>query len=253
MSVIGRFLLSIWGAVFGLPWTAFVAGMYVVGAVFHVWVRWMDFCQVLHGRVLLALLAVRVVRRGLDNFAPTQTAIVMANHRSMLDIPLMAVTVPHIRFVAKKELGRIPIFGWALIRSEHVLIDRHDRQSAITALKRMAEVFGKGRNLMVFPEGTRARGTELLPFKKGGFHLAIDTGLPILPVSISGNERILPKGTLLMRPGTVTMTVHPMIPVEGKTAKDIPALMAQVRAAILSGLPESGGDGAPAGATGTGA
>lgn len=239
MSVVGRFFLSVWGAVFGIPWTAAVAGLYVAGTLFGVRVRWMDFCQALHARVLLALLAVRVVRHGEENLDLSRTAIVMANHRSMLDIPLMVVTVPRIRFVAKKELGRIPIFGWSLIRSEHVLIDRKNRQEAITALKRMAEVFGKGRNLMVFPEGTRARGTALLPFKKGGFHLAVDTGLPILPVSISGNERVLPKGTLLMRPGTITMTIHPMIPVEGKTAKDIPELMEAARTAILAGLPET--------------
>ena len=102
----------------------------------------------------------------------------MANHRSYLDIPIVTGRLPRLRFVAKRELGRIPIFGWALQRSEHVLIDRHDRAKAISALKEMATVFGKGRNLVVFPEGTRSRGSKLLPFKKGGFHLALDTRTP---------------------------------------------------------------------------
>jgi 1-acyl-sn-glycerol-3-phosphate acyltransferase len=239
MQLFGRFLLSVWGFIWGSFWTWFCSTLYFIPAIFVVHPRWMDFCQKLHSKGLLGALAVRVRIVGSENYPEGTTAIVMANHRSLLDIPVMVSQVPHIRFVAKKELGRIPFFGWALWRSEHVLIDRMNRAHAITALQEMAGVFGKGRNLMVFPEGTRARTAKLLPFKKGGFHLAVDTGLPILPVSIEGMQRVLPKGRVLIMPGVVTVVVHPLVPVEGLGKREIPELMRRVRATMLSALPDA--------------
>jgi 1-acyl-sn-glycerol-3-phosphate acyltransferase len=243
MRTLRRFLFSMAAVLWGLLWTGFMSGVYVAGSLFTRKVAWMDFCQVLHGRVLVASLGIRVELRGSEHFAEDHAAIVMANHRSILDIPVMVSRVPHLRFVAKKELARIPVFGWALIRSEHVLIDRADRRTAIPALQAMARTFGGkaaiGRNLMVFAEGTRSRDERVLPFKKGGFHLALDTGLPILPVSIEGNQHILPKGSRRFRPGRVTVTVHEPIPMEGKTRQDLPELMDAVRRAILAGLPSA--------------
>ena len=185
------------------------------------------------------MIGVRVEVRGAKAIAEDETAIVMSNHRSHLDIPVLTANVPRIRFVAKRELGRIPIFGWALMRSEHVLIDRKDRKSAIGALQKMASVFGKGRNLMVFAEGTRAPTEKLLPLKKGGFHLALDTGLKIRPVSIEGTQHLLKKGTFLIGPGKVVLTIHPVIEVKGTDRKELASLMAATRESILSGLPSA--------------
>ncbi|NNF06982.1 MAG: 1-acyl-sn-glycerol-3-phosphate acyltransferase [Candidatus Eisenbacteria bacterium] len=239
MNFLFRLIFSIWATPFAAFWTLFVAGMYVFVAIFYRPVPWMDFCQRFHGKVLLPLIGVRVEVHGADEIAEDETAIVMSNHRSLLDIPVLTANVPRIRFVAKRELGRIPIFGWALLRSEHVLIDRKDRQSAITALQKMATVFGKGRNLMVFAEGTRASTEKLLPLKKGGFHLALDTGLKIRPVSIEGTQHLLKKGSFLIAPGKVVVTIHPVIEVEGKSRKELGELRAKTRASILSGLPSA--------------
>jgi len=237
MKLLGRALFSLWAVFWGVFMVVLPSLLYVAVAVFYRNVRWMDFCQSLHARLLLPLVGVRVTVEGREHLDPARNAIVLANHRSLLDIPTMVGAIPRLRFVAKRELGRIPIFGWALLLSEHVLIDRKNRSSAVEALQEMAEVFGTGRNVMVFAEGTRARGERLLPLKKGGFHLAIDTGLPLLPVSIEGNQHTLPKGSLLLRPGRVRVVIHPLIEVAGKGRRDIPDLMAEVRGVLLSGLP----------------
>lgn len=237
-------LFQLWAVPWAVFWTGFVSALYVAVSLVARPVAWMDFCQRLHSRGLLPLIGVRVEVRGAENFTG-DTAIVMANHSSLIDIPVMTGHVPMIRFVAKKELGRIPVFGWALIRSETVLIDRFDRKSAVEGLQRMAQVFGKGRNVMVFAEGTRTRDGRLQPLKKGGFHLAMDTGLPILPVSIDGTRRVLPRGGLLLQPGKVILTVHPPIPVEGTGREEIPALMTRVRDTLLTGLPEAAAAEAP--------
>jgi len=239
MRTLGRVLLSVWGATWGLFCATLFSALYDLGRIFTRRVGLMDFCQETFASWILTGVGVRVEVRGAENLDRNRAAIVMANHRSLLDIPVMIRHIPRIRFVAKKELGRIPIFGWSLALSEHVLIDRNDRSSAIKGLQNMADVFRRGRNLMVFAEGTRSPSERLLPFKKGGFHIALDTGLPILPVSIEGNQHTLPKGAVLLRPGKLVVTVHPLVPVEGLSRGDIPGLMAEVRAAVLSGLPSA--------------
>jgi len=239
MRKIGLVLLNLWALPWGLGYTALVAGIYVLGTLFTRSVAWMDFCQTWHGRLILPGLGVKVHMRGHTEKLGTVTAIVMANHRSLLDIPVMTGRIPMIRFVAKRELGRVPFLGWALIRSEHILIDRSDRKGAVHALQEMAGVFGKGRNVMVFVEGTRAPGEKLLPLKKGGFHLAMDTGLPILPISIEGNQVTFPKNAKMFHPGNVTITVHEPIDVSGMKREDIPRLMKQVRTTLLEGLPSA--------------
>jgi 1-acyl-sn-glycerol-3-phosphate acyltransferase len=168
----------------------------------------------------------------------------MGNHRSYLDIPAVVLGLRRLTvlFVAKRELTRIPFFGWALGASHHIKVDRGDREQAIRALREGLDRLGKGIGLVFFPEGTRSRTARLLPFKKGGFYVAVDGGFPIVPVSIRNSGYLLGKMQFLVRSGTVSVTVHPPVPTAGLARKDIPGLMAGVRRAVLSGLPDAAGE-----------
>jgi 1-acyl-sn-glycerol-3-phosphate acyltransferase len=121
-----------------------------------------------------------------------------------------------LRWVAKRELTRIPVFGWALRHTGHIIIDRSDHEQAIASLRAARKQMEEGISVMIFPEGTRGvTGQPLLPFKKGGFMLALETGFPIVPLAIRGSGRILPRGSLTPRRGHIEVVVGPPIPVAG--------------------------------------
>lgn len=136
---------------------------------------------------------------------PKEQYVFMANHRSLFDIPALLTTLPgQTRFLAKKSLFQIPIFGWALKMGGFVTIDRKDlgtaRGSFADAVAQLEEA---GVSVLVFPEGTRSLSDELLSFKRGGFLLALKSGLAIVPIGIAGSARVQPKKGLVIRPGAV--------------------------------------------------
>jgi 1-acyl-sn-glycerol-3-phosphate acyltransferase len=173
--------------------------------------------------------------------------IVMSNHGSLLDIPSLMGAVPgSLRMVLKEELTRIPVWGQALVASGFIPINRSDRSKAIAQLEKAKEMVRSGITVWISPEGTRARNKMLAPFKRGGFHLAIDLGVPIIPAFIDGAQDILPPDRLLaMTEGEVVVRFGAPI-----ATVDVPMaeLMATVRAAILelSGRGQEI-DGAPSG------
>lgn len=178
---------------------------------------------------------------GLEHVEPGRSYIVMANHRSMYDIPALHGLLGRsrdLRWVGKKELVRVPFFGWALRVSRHVVIDRQDRSAAIAALERAAAESREGVGFVIMPEGTRSFDRTLLPFKKGGFHLAIDTGLPILPIGISGSEAMMPKGTAWILHGTIRVEVRPPIAIEDLDKGDLDSLIERTRNEIAAALPD---------------
>jgi len=184
---------------------------------------------------------VDLVIEGTEHVEPGRSYIVMANHRSMYDIPAVHWLLARdrdLRWVGKRELGKVPFFGWALRSSRHVLIDRENRRRAIDALRGAAEASEEGVGFVVMPEGTRSVDRSLLRFKKGGFHLAIDTGLPILPVGISGSETMMPKGTAWILYGTIRLEVRPPIPTDGMGKEDLSKLIERTRAEISAALPD---------------
>jgi 1-acyl-sn-glycerol-3-phosphate acyltransferase len=127
----------------------------------------------------------------------------------MFDILALLGHLPvQFRWVAKKELFQIPIFGYSMARVGYVSIDRSNRQSAIQSLKEAAQRISQGVSVMVFPEGTRSSDGEIKSFKKGGFYLATDSGRPVVPVVIWGTRHVMPKGKLLIRPGTVVLSIN---------------------------------------------
>ncbi len=190
----------------------------------------------------LAYLAVRIagIRTklvGLDKIDPKGTYIFMSNHVSNVDPPVLVPFIPRrTSVIAKKEIWRIPILAQALDLAEIVPVDRKDRDSAIDSVRRAGEVMRHGINMTIYPEGTRSPDGRLLPFKKGPFHLAAETGFPIVPITILGTENMMPKGSSIIHGGTATLVFHsPLDPKQFASRED---LMQAVADAIASALPE---------------
>jgi len=241
MRLLGRFVLGVWGFLWAVLSCVVAGSIYLLGSPFFSEPGWTDRAQRLLSWLMLLAVGIRVRVEGRENIPEGQACVVMANHRSYFDIPavVMGLKELSVLFVAKRELTRIPFFGWALGVSHHIKVDRSDREQAIAALRESVEKIGDGVGLAVFPEGTRSLTHHLLPFKKGGFYVAVDTGFGILPISIQNSGYLYGKGDKLPRPGTITVVVHPLVATGGRTREDIPALIREVRATMLSGLPDT--------------
>jgi len=160
------------------------------------------------------------------------------NHQSQLDIPVLVHAVPlQLRFVGKKELMKIPVFGRAVIRMGHVLIDRKDRENSLAGFDTLAEEISRlGVSVVVAPEGTRSADGRLLPLKKGAFVMAIDLGLSILPVTIRGTRKAMPKGDVTSIGGDVEVIIDSPIPTSNMSYDDRLQLMADVQGIIERNL-----------------
>lgn len=172
-------------------------------------------------------------RAHLEGFTP---CVVMSNHQSLYDVPVLYQLLPgSVRMVAKKELFRIPIFGGAMRAGEFVEVDRENRARAVASLAHARTLFDSGVSVWIAPEGTRSPDGHLGPFKKGGFVLAEEARVPVLPISIDGTCRILPARTTDLHFGErVRVTVH--APARRASFESREAWMAHVRDAIASGL-----------------
>ena len=169
-----------------------------------------------------------------------QRYILIANHCSYFDIPCLLVAIPQpIRFMAKVSLFKIPIFGWALGRAGFIPIDRKNRRTAVKSFEMAVDRIRKGNTIVVFPEEGRSRTREMRPFQRGGFLLAIRSGLPILPVAIDGTYDVMRAGATRVRPGRVTLRVGNVIPTEGRTVRQKEQLAEEARAQILAMLQPS--------------
>ncbi|MFL6301689.1 MAG: lysophospholipid acyltransferase family protein [Terriglobales bacterium] len=178
---------------------------------------------------------VKVEIVGLERFDNQGTYIYMCNHVSNIDPPIVIPAIPkRTSVLVKKEVFRIPVLATAMRMGQLVPVDRTDRESAINSLKKGKEVLDLGVNMTVFPEGTRSQTGELLPFKKGPFYMALEAGVPIVPMTILGTRAIWPKGSTAIRPGTATVVFHS--PIDPKQFPDREALMDAVRASIASAM-----------------
>lgn len=150
---------------------------------------------------ILKMFGIEVFVEGLEHLDASKHYIYISNHASMFDIPAVLAGIPdQIRIVLKKELTYVPIWGWALKYGHYISIDRRNPKDALVSLERAADTMRKGASVLLFAEGTRTRDGKLQPFKRGAFALATKSGVPIVPVTINGTFRILPKGSLNIRP-----------------------------------------------------
>jgi 1-acyl-sn-glycerol-3-phosphate acyltransferase len=164
---------------------------------------------------------------------PRGRYIFMANHRSLFDIPVLIATLPgQARFLAKESLFRIPVFGWALKAGGFIPIDRRDRSRARDAFAAAVDRLGAGASILLFPEETRARDETLLPFQRGGFLLALKSGLPIVPVGIRGTLQVQPRGSFLVRPGLVRVEYGEPMPIDSFAVSRKKELIDRVRSRV---------------------
>lgn len=183
---------------------------------------------------------VEVEAFGTEHVEPGRTYVLMANHQSHVDIVALFEALPILPgFLAKKELRRIPLFGRAMEVGGHVFIDRTKRTEAIAAIAEAAEQVRRGSSIVIFPEGRRADSPGVEPFKKGGFHLAKQARVPIVPIGIRGSAAVLPKHGWRLRPGRVEVHIGEALPADEVVATPLPELIERVRARIceLSALP----------------
>jgi 1-acyl-sn-glycerol-3-phosphate acyltransferase len=170
---------------------------------------------------------------GLEHLPTGRPVVIASNHQSWFDIFLLAAVLPiSVRFVAKKELSRVPLLGRAMRQAGHIYIDRQDRRAAFEAYEEASRVIRSGLSAVVFPEGTRSRTGELLPFKKGPFVLAIAAQVPIVPAYCAGTFTLLPKGSFRLRPHPVALLFGRPIDTAGMEYDDRERLMQLTREAI---------------------
>lgn len=224
-------MLSFWAvllplaALFCFPWTLLTGNvtlLYKVG-------MWGALAGV-------RLAGVRVHTTGLDRLNLERTYIFMSNHVSNIDPPLMLPLIPRRTSVmAKKELFSYPLLGKAMRLGDLVPVDRGNREAGIGAVRAARDVIQRGINMFIYVEGGRSFDGKLLPFKKGPFYLAVESGVPVVPVTVAGTHYVMPKRRFAVKPGRVDVIFHD--PIEPKDFGNRECLMAKVRAAINSGLP----------------
>lgn len=188
--------------------------------------------------LILRIAGISLKIRGLENIDPGQQYIFMVNHQSNIDIPVVVQSLANfqLRWIAKKELLWVPLFGWAMWATKHITVDRSDRTDAVKSLERAKQRIAAGISVVVFPEGTRSRDGKLSRFKKGGFLLAVQTGKNIVPITINGSGKVLPSGDWRLRPGTIEVIVEKPIMTSAHRIGNLRLLSDQVRQAIAAHL-----------------
>jgi len=184
------------------------------------------------------LAGVRLEIHGLGQVPRDRPLVYMANHQSNCDPPALLSLLPRVVVMVKKEFFRVPILGWGMLAVGFIPVDRRNREQGLEAVNKGVEALRGGKSFLVYPEGTRSPDGRLQRFKKGVFHMAIQAGTAIVPVSISGSNKIMPKGKFVIRPGKVRVTFHQAVATAGRTAEDRHVIIDRVRRAILAGLEE---------------
>ncbi len=216
-------------------YTAFCGTLSLLGSIVDSGGRWQHFCARMWSWLILKTSGIRVKVEGLENIKLNKTAIYCSNHASAMDIPILFVYLPlQFRFLAKRSLFHLPFLGWHLRRSGHVAVDRLRPHEALKGFDRAAQKIREGRSVITFPEGTRSRTGEMLPFKNGSFYLAILAQVPIVPITLNGTRDVLVPDTYHVRSGQTEMIIHKSIPTAGLTVDDVEALARRVRDQIAS-------------------
>jgi len=180
---------------------------------------------------LISLMSVEV--KGKEKVDWTKSYVIASNHQSLFDIYVVyGFSGFNLKWVMKAELRKVPFLGLACDKMGHIYVDRSNHQAAVTSINNARERILRGNSVVFFPEGTRSRTEEMLPFKKGAFRMAIDLGLPVLPMYITGTSNCLPSDSMRWHPGHASMTFLEPISTEGMTLDDVTTLSNMTRAAI---------------------
>ncbi|HKL48488.1 MAG TPA: lysophospholipid acyltransferase family protein [Desulfuromonadales bacterium] len=221
--------------IFFLPWTLFImiTGLplsFISPNLLHNYGRFW-------ARVCLVVAGVRLEIEGRENIPAEGAHIYMPNHQSAFDILVLFAGLPdQFRWLAKHELFKIPLFGLCMRQCGYIPINRSDRKKAVASMNKAAQRIHDGTSVVIFPEGTRSENGNLLPFKKGGFIMAMQAQVPIIPVAIDGSCKVHRKHSMRVKPGTIRTTIFPPIPTEGLNPSHRDDLMEQVRQQISRGL-----------------
>lgn len=184
------------------------------------------------------ILGIRLDASGIERIDKRVPYVFMANHLSLIDGPLLFMLIPQfVRVLLKKEAFRIPVIGQAMRQVGFVSVDRKGLKGGKKSIDRATRMIKeKGISFLIFPEGTRSRDGKLQPFKRGGFFLAVNSQVPIFPVSINGSYALMPKGSFFAKKGKVGVIFHPPVSVQGFDRNNLSQLMGKVRSVIQSGL-----------------
>ena len=189
--------------------------------------------------LILRTTGVHVAVEGLERLSPGRTYVFVSNHQSIYDIPVIFASLPYqLRIIAKESLAKFPVLGWHLKRGGHLFVDRrHPDRAGI--LKRWRSLVSEGLSLIIFAEGTRSWDGVVARFKAGSFLLAIEAGLPIVPLAVVGTRRVMPKGRLRTEPAHVSLIVHdPIQPLalDAPTIQDAKTLAERVQAIVAAAV-----------------
>ena len=185
--------------------------------------------------IMLKVTGVRSEIRGRGKIRPGQSYVIIPNHQSHFDILALVMRLGiQFRWIIKKELRAIPLFGFALYKSKNIFIDRTDRDKAMQSIREGIRRLPPGVSVLFFAEGTRSPNGAIQPFKKGGFTTAVESDLPILPVTVNGSRKVLPKGTLAFKRGSIEVVVGDPVDTRGYTHDTIENLIAVTRNTIIA-------------------
>jgi 1-acyl-sn-glycerol-3-phosphate acyltransferase len=204
--------------------------------------RWKDLLYVLgHAgvRLGLGLAGIRFRVAGRENVPMDRPVVFCANHQSNVDPPLLFEALhPRLHILYKAEINRIPIFGRALQLGGFIPVDRRHKEASLRSIENGAASIRSGNSFLIFPEGTRSKTADLLPFKKGGFMMAMKAGAPIVPVAIQGGRDAMRKGSAVIRPVVVSVRIGQPIETSGRTAVDRDKLIRATRERLTALLAE---------------
>ena len=233
------FLLSLSRLVILVLFTVFVSTLEILAVPFHRTGRIFHQLARFHARGVLALSGVKLTTSGTGGLDLSRNYVFVSNHASYFDIPAVLAGIPQdIRLVYKKELHRVPFFGWGLkLGKTYIAIDRGQSSDAMQTIEATARRIREGSSVLLFAEGTRSADGKLQPFKRGPFNLAVKAGIPVVPVTIIGSNRVLPRDAWKVAPGPISLVVDAPIPPPGVNGKEAELrLRDSVRDVILRNL-----------------
>ncbi len=204
------------------------------GNIVHHYARWW-------AKIQLLVSGVRVKVWGLGHIGKEPSYVYMANHQGSFDIFALLSCLPvQFRWIAKKELFSIPVLGWAMGAANYISIDRSGKRQALESIERAAGKIRGGVSVVIFPEGTRSRDGSIQPFKRGGFTLALKSGVPIIPITIDGSRDVMPRDSMRVRPGEIRVTIDRAIETTLYSLKERDVLMERVKETLEGNIATDG-------------